>query len=185
MRSFSDILTESKKTYPFKIGIAGELPKDFSNRLKTMLEKFSVQSLSSPKKTPIQERPLDFPNLENIDVHYFDVEVNYPTTPQVLGEYISQTCSVHASHVMVRTPDDNLERYQETKEKEIYEPLLTKENMEGSSSQDEVGSNRVMDLLKELETARKERNHDPAAGAPQGKSSDIKDSSNSKSTIGS
>lgn len=185
MKSFKDILTESKKTYAFKIGIAGEMPEGFNERLKSILEKFSVANLSSPKKTPIQERPLDFPNLENTEVHYFDLEVNYPTTPQMLGEYISQSCKVSESHVMVRTPDDNLERYQAEKPSEVYEPLLTKEDMGGESAQESVGSNRVMDLLKELEAAKKEREHDPAAGAPQGKSSDIKDSENSKSTIGS
>lgn len=185
MRSFSEILTESKKTYSFKIGIAGDMPEGFKERLGTMLEKFSVSSLSNPKKTPIQERPLDFPHLENTEVHYFDIEVNYPTTPQVLGEYISQTCSVHGSHVMVRTPDDNLERYQSKKENEVYEPILTKEDLGGESAQSSVGDSRVMDLLKELEQARKEREHDPAAAAPKGDSKDIDSSENTKSTIGS
>lgn len=185
MRSFSEILTESTKTYNFKVGIAGDMPEGFNQRLGTMLEKFSVVNLSSPKKTPIQKRPLDFPNLENTEVHYFDVEVNYPTTPQVLGEYISQFCSVHASHVMVRTPDDNLERYQNEETSEIYEPILTKEELGGESAQAAVGSSRVMDLLKELEKAKQERDHDPAAAVPTKKSNNNDSSTNTKSTIGS
>ena len=55
----------------------------------------------------------------------------------------------------------------------------------GESAQEAVGTNRVMDLLKELETARKEREIDPMDGAPKGESADIKDTENSKAVIGS
>jgi hypothetical protein len=185
MKTFKDILSESKKTYAFKVGIAGELPEGFSTKLKVMLEKFSLATLSAGKKTPIQERPLDFPNLKNTEVHYFDVEVNYPTTPQVLGEYISQNCSVMPGHVLVRTPGDNLEKYQNEKEETIYEPLLTKTDLGGESAQQSVGGSRVMELLKELEIARKERDHLPSLTAPEGKSQKSDGKENTKSTIGS
>ena len=62
MRSFTEILTEAKKTYEFKIGIAGELPETCEADMKSCLEKFSVVDISAGKKTPIQERPLDFPS---------------------------------------------------------------------------------------------------------------------------
>ena len=48
-----------------------------------------------------------------------------------------------------------------------YETKLTQEDMGGESAQENVGGNRVMDLLKELEVARKEREHDPSAAAPE------------------
>jgi len=185
MRSFSEILTESKKTYPFKIGIAGDLPEGFEAHLRTMLEKFSVSTIGAASRKPIQERPLDFPNLENVEVNYFDIEVHYPTTPQVLGEYISSCCKVDAGHIIVRNLGEPLEEYQNQKTSEVYEPLLTKEDMGGESAQASVGGNRVMELLKELETARTEREHDPAAAAPVGESKDIDNSENAKSTIGS
>jgi hypothetical protein len=169
MKSFKDFLTESKKTYEFKVGIAGELPEDCTESMKTSLAKFDLQELSAGKKTPIQERPLDFPNLHNMEVTYFDVKLNYPTTPQVLGEYISQCCGINGGHIMVRTPDDMMEKYQAPKSDEAYETMLTKEDMGGESAQDNVGGNRVMDLLKELETARKERGHDAMAAAPEAK----------------
>ena len=167
MKSFKDFLTESNKTYEFKVGIAGELPEGCPDTMKTSLAKFDLQSLSAGKKTPIQERPLDFPNLHNMEVTYFDVAVNYPTTPQVLGEYLSQCCGINGGHIMVRTTGDMMEEYQTPKSEEAYQAKLTTEDMGGESAQDSVGENRVMDLLKELETARKERGHDPAAAAPE------------------
>ena len=84
MKSFTEFLTESKKTYPFKIGVAGDLPENFVDMLETCLEKYNLSNLSTGKKTPIQERPLDFPQLENMEVTYFEAEVNYPTTSQVM-----------------------------------------------------------------------------------------------------
>jgi len=94
MRSFSELLVESKKTYTFKVGLAGELPEGFEERMKTALDKFSIVEVSSGKKTPIQERPLDFPQLQNTEVTYYEVELNYPTTQQVLQEYLGQSCSI-------------------------------------------------------------------------------------------
>lgn len=171
MKSFLQILNETKKTYEFKIGVAGEIPEGFEDRLETSLQKYSLNKISSKKKTPIQERPLDFPNLQNMEVTYWDVDVSYPTTSQVLQEYLSHVCSVPASNIVVRRDGDpRLEEQSET-DNEPYEPLLTKVELEGVSAQTSVGENRVMELLKELEAARKENTHDPMEAAPTGSSS--------------
>lgn len=185
MRSFKTILTESKKTYQFKIGIAGELPEGFADRMESALKKFSLVNISSGKKTPIQENPLDFPNLQNTEVTYFDTELEYPTTSQVLSEYLGNVCTVARGNIIVRNEGDPRYQDQETDDTAPYESILATEDMGGESAQKEVGNNRVMDLLKELEAARKERNIDGAAGAPKGESKDIGESENTKSTIGS
>ena len=185
MRSFSEILTESKKVYPFKVGVAGELPEGFADRLETALQKYDVVKMSTGKKTPIQERPLDFPQLQNTEVTYFEVEVNYPTTVQVLQEYLGACCSVPQSHIIVRNPNEPQELYQAEKDDAPYEAMLATEDMGGESAQGDVGTSRVMDLLKELETARKERENDPMEGAPKGESKDIDDKENTKAVIGS
>jgi hypothetical protein len=184
MRSFTDILTESKKVYEFKIGIAGELPDGCEAEMKSCLEKFSVVEVSAGKKTPIQERPLDFPQLQNMEVTYYEATVNYPTTADVLQNYIGKCCGIDQAHIIVRNMADPREDYQAPKSEEAYETMLTKEDLGGESAQTEVAGNRVMDLLKELETARKEREHDPAAAAPTGESKDIDASENSKAVVG-
>ena len=164
---FQELLNESKKTYNFKIGIAGELPEGCEDSIKGCLEKYSVASMSKGKKTPIQERPLDFPQLKNMEVTYYEVELNYPSTQQVLQEYIGQCCNIDQSYIIVRNPDEMQETYQEMPEDTTYETKLTTEDMGGETAQESVGENRVMDLLKELELARKEREHDPSAAAPE------------------
>ena len=169
MKTFTQILTESKKTYEFKIGVAGEMAEGFQDKLETALKKFDVVSMSNGKKTPIQERPLDFPQLQNMEVTYYDAEVGYPTTPQVLQDYICKCCECEQAHVIVRNANDPREEYQAPKSGEPYESKL---------------DTLVMDLLKELEVARKERNTDPMEAAPKGESADIDSSENTKAVVG-
>ena len=184
MRSFTTVLTESKKTYEFKIGVAGPLPEGFEDTLETILKKYGASNLTSGKETPIQERPLDFPQLQNMEVTYFELGVEYPTTPQVLQAYIGNCCNIDQAYVIVRNLGDPREEYQETKDDAPYESMLTKEDMGGEGAQDSVAGNRIMSLLKELETVRKENEHSGAEGAPVGESTDIGDTENTKAVVG-
>ena len=45
MKSFAEYLTESEKTYFFKIGIAGEIPEGLEDKLETDLQKFALKNL--------------------------------------------------------------------------------------------------------------------------------------------
>ena len=184
MRSFTQLLTESKKTYQFKIGVAGPLPEGFEDRMETSLKKFKVSNMTSGKKTPIQERPLDFPQLQNMEVTYFETELEYPTTSQVLQEYVGKCCGIDQAYIIVRNTNDPREEYQDTDDSAPYEAMLTKEDMGGETAQKDVAGERVMSLLKELETARKENEHSGAEGAPVGESSEIGDTENTKAVVG-
>lgn len=185
MKQFVEYLTESDKTYKFIVRIAGEVPEKTTENLNLYLGKFQVVNVSSPKRTPIQETPMDFPQLQNVEVHTWEVEVKYPTTRQIMQEYLSINCGVEATHINVRSEGDPVEREQsEQLMQEPYESMLNTEDMGGESAQDSVAGNRVMDLLKELEVARKEREIDPTDSAPSGESADIGDSENTKAVVG-
>lgn len=189
MGKFTEVLNEvyNNKVYQFQIGVAGELAEDFVDHLETCLKKFDIVEMSAGKKTPIQERPLDFPQLQNMEVTYYEVTLNYPTTPQMLEDYVEKCCPCEPSHVIVRNMnDDRADDNYAKQPSEPYESKLETEEMEQADpdAQDKVAGNRVMDLLKELETARKERNIDPQEGAPKGESKDIDTSENTKAVIG-
>jgi hypothetical protein len=183
MKNFADYLTESKRTYDFKIGVAGELPEGFADKLESSLQKYGCSGISAGKSTPIQKRPLDFPQLENVEATYYEVSCMYPTTVQVLQEYVGQCCGVPQSHIIVRNPNEPQELYQEEKTEEEYVAKLTQEDMGGESAQESAGANRVMDLLKELEASRKERSNDYVGDAPVGESKDIGDTENTKAVV--
>ena len=124
MKKFNDFLTESKKVYNFKIRIAGELPEACEDRMETALKKFGVENMSSASKTPIVERPLDFPQLTNCEVYTWEVDLGYPTTSHQLQEYLRSTCGLPLSHLIVRSPNEPQEDYQETSDNDNYEAML-------------------------------------------------------------
>tara|TARA_Y100000389_G_scaffold32134_1_gene27314 strand:- start:6673 stop:7257 length:585 start_codon:yes stop_codon:yes gene_type:complete len=165
MKKYSDYLNEAYngKVYPFKIGIAGQIADDMADQLETALKKFGVTNCSPGKKTPIQERPLDFPALQNQEVTYYECEVTYPTHTEMLQEYLGYQLGLPQSHIVVRNPNEPQELYQQVDQGKPYEVKLTKEEMESESAQQDVAGNRVMGLLKELEVARKERDNPVAA----------------------
>jgi len=186
MKSFKEYLTESNKTYKFLVRIAGEIPENANQKLNTYLEKFQVVNVSNPKRAPITETPMDFPQLQNVEVHTWEVEVKYPTTRQVMQEYLSTVCDVQPTHINVRQEGDPIEaQQQQDAENQPYEALLNTEDMGGESGQSDVGGNRVMELLKELEKARQEREIDPVESVKPGESKDISNEENTTSPIGS
>lgn len=147
MKSLTEYLTESEKTYCFKIKLAGEVSKEETEKLRSALEKFSVSSMSEGKRTPIQETPLDFPDLSNVNVTIFELEVKYPTIPPVLSEYISQVLNwpLHCVHVCNDLYDFSPENVENKN-------LLNTHEMGQADpkAQELVGEKRTMDLLKEL-----------------------------------
>lgn len=184
MLTFRELYEQSTKTYDFKIGIAGDLPEDFLSNLETALKRFDVINVKKTKTTPVQERPLDFPQLQNTQVNFFEITIRYPTTPQILREFIAQICKINTSYIIVRYPDEPIERYQEDTETKPYKTLLDTP-LEGESAQNDVGQTRIMELIRELEQSRKERAHDPAAGAPKGTQEKMPEPAASSSPIGS
>lgn len=89
MKTFKDYLFESKKVYSFKVKVAGDLPENFQNDLKKSLEKHQVITLEK-MTTPVQESPLDFPELANREVNIFDVVVEYPITAPEIASFLKE-----------------------------------------------------------------------------------------------
>jgi hypothetical protein len=84
MKTFKEYLAESKKTYSFKVKVAGELPEKFQENLKTHLDRCKVVTLEKISTTPIQKNPVDFPEMENKEVSIFEVVCEYPiTAPEI------------------------------------------------------------------------------------------------------
>ena len=161
MKSFKDYIT--KKTYDFKIKVAGDLPLKFESVLKTSLEKYGVASLTTTK-TPIQKLPLDFPDTDNAEVHIFEVSLNYPVNSPALKSYVMEKTGVVKSKIIVKNEHDNEVDVQvhgesDTK-KEKYVTKLTSDYETDAKmdkkAQSMVGEKRVFDLLKELSKKEKD-----------------------------
>ena len=88
------------------------LDADRETHLKTLLDKWQLSGFKKAKKTPIQQLPLDFPQLKNVEVHIYEVTLDYPATQHELTEYISSELKVGRNHVVVKRPGEPTEEYQ-------------------------------------------------------------------------
>ena len=113
MSEFARYLTESIKEYDYKIKVAGDLNKDFANQLETACQKFEVKKLSAGKKTPIQETPLDFPTLKNIQVTIYELTTMYPVSAYELREYLAYYLNLPKNQLVVKKPGEPSEEYQD------------------------------------------------------------------------
>jgi hypothetical protein len=161
MKNFLQHLTESQKTYEFRIKIADIDPADQLDRLKNALEAYGLESLSAIKRIPIKANDIDFPSIENCQIYLMDAVLKYPCNDAQVRAIIVDRGNFPASNVVVVPtghPEEawrwNLEG-NELREYVQGEAVLDKpyeDNPEGKAAgktYSEVGS-----LLKELSTAK-------------------------------
>ena len=195
MSTFKEYLSESVKTYEFKIKIAGDLPEGFDKAMKTALMKYDCASVSKGKRIPIQEAPLDFPSLKNMNVTIFDIECRYPTTPQTLTEYLADQLKLSHVNIRVRNTreqeniDDGVEAMNRIGTS--TEAILNKP-YDDESAQDQVGGKKVLNFLKELgkishkgEQVKGVNDAILAKSSPEEKSAQTTDNMGTTSPIGS
>ena len=156
MSTFSQYLAESTKSYDYKIKIAGEAKDIDKNALETALQKFDLASMSAGKSTPIMTLPLDFPRLSNEQVTIFDVTTNYPESPRVMHEYLSDLLRIPMTHIVVKKPGEPSEEYQDEMQvakKSEYATKLQDIEMKDApkvNPDEHTGDKYNMGLLKEL-----------------------------------
>jgi hypothetical protein len=152
MRSFKEYLSESKKTWDFKVKIAGEVSEANESLLQSLLSKYQVSSFKKAGKTPIQAVPLDFPKITHAEVNIYEVTLDYPTTQWELHEYISNNLRISKDQIVVRNPNEPLEQYQqptEAREGALLNDSEYKE-AENADSKQYYGTEYNMSFVKAL-----------------------------------
>jgi hypothetical protein len=192
MKSYKEYLMESKKTYDFKIKIAGDCPKDCAAKIKEALASFKVESCSNGKTTPITEKQIDFPQLENVGVTIFDVCLSYPTTSIQVREAVANKLNMVPANIRVRNDHEEEELALNHEHDELSGEALLEKDLEEVDGQDLVGGRHVMSMLKELSKNRKTLEQYKgvnekilAKKAPSEKADKTKTVQNNKSPVGS
>ena len=167
MSTFKDYLTESTKSYDYKVKVAGTIADDFASRMETALQKFEVAKMSAGKKTPIMTLPLDFPALSNESVTIFDVTTNYPVAVNTLKEYLADYMNMNSSLIVVRKPGEPTEEYQadmQIGQKSEYANKLMDIEMKDApkvKAEEFYGDKYNMGMLKELMKTKAETKDQP------------------------
>jgi hypothetical protein len=129
MKNFRHYLTESVRTYKYKVKIAGEPDAKFLQLLTANLAKFDPVKIGEPKATPVQKSPYGFPDLENQAIHIMDCEFRYPCTEPMIIQMVQLIGYDPTMVRLVQTEfDDSI-----NKEVEMYanqaNPVLDQEEM--------------------------------------------------------
>lgn len=165
MKSFKDYLSKDR-TYKYTVKLAvDDVTEDHLDCLECCLEKYELVAAGKFSNTPIQENPLDFPNVKNSPVFITEIEIKYPSTSDMLENLIANRLGISRQQVVVYTEVDPrhkltdlfLERNADDF-KDKYEAKLSKESYEG---EDPTGiepkslEDQKYELLSELETELK------------------------------
>ena len=150
MKSFKEYLLESKQTYDFKIKVAGDCPEDCAAKIKEALSTYKVESCSNGKRTPITEKQIDFPQLENVGVTVFDVTLSYPTTSIQVREAVANKLNIVPANIRVRNDQEEEELALNHEHDELTGESLLEKDLEEVDGQKLVGTKHAMSLLKEL-----------------------------------
>ena len=163
-KTFIEYLSESKKDYSYVLKLAVmEVEDKHLDMLEVALKKYELKSASSFRKTPIQECPMDFPNVKNTPVHSCDIVLGYPASLDFLKIYICNSLNISPALVAVYTKDDprqiEMDLYAERNSPEFkdkYKPALGSD-YEETGDKDMYGEKYNTDFLKELDRVAKER----------------------------
>jgi hypothetical protein len=172
MKPFKAYLTESHKTYDFRIRLACELPDDLISKIKTVLEAYKLDSISKPKRLPIQETP-EFPNMGPVEVSIMEISLNYPCNDEQVRTLIAERAGINLACIKVNPTNSPYEAILDGTEVSNLggkpgESVLLQDNMErerpGKGGEALVGSERIPNLMKELEETRKYEYPEVAGG---------------------
>jgi hypothetical protein len=152
MRSFKDYLTESKRTYDFKVKIAGGFAPEQEATMKALLDKYKIIEFKKTGQTPVQALPLDFPRLTNTEVCIYEISLDYPVASHELQNYLGNGLKILEQSIVVRRPGEPSEQYQEPGEKREGALLSDAEYKESPNvdSDDYYGDKYNTSLIKTL-----------------------------------
>jgi hypothetical protein len=165
-KTFTSYIAETKTDYKYVLKFAvSEMTNDMIDLLEAGLSRYELKKASSFRKTPIQESPLDFPNVKNMPVYICDITMGYPASLDFLRTYICSTIGISEACLAVYSENDP--RQIETdlyidrsspEYKEKYKTRLGSDYEEVEGAKDEhYGEKYNTKFLQELEKVKKER----------------------------
>lgn len=170
MKSYKEYLTESKRTYQFRIKVANcDLNSEMLDKLEHALGQFDLVDISKPKSLPITRSP-EFAKMGPVERQIVDVELNYPATQTGLRQVVHSHTSIPLECIVVTTKlEDEMDPHPVSQHEEG--PVLQNEELPTvEGAQDHVGFKRVDSLLKELTSDKHEpESVEPGKSAPKEK----------------
>jgi len=174
MKNFLNYLEQSQKTYEFRIKIANIDPAEKLAVLESALDAYGLESLGKPKRLPLKESDVDFPNHGTVELYLMDAVLKYPCNEYQLRTIIAERAGIAQANIVIvptNHPEEqrrwNEDNSSDIKEYAQGESVLDKpyeDNPEAKKAGDAYASfNTILKELTELKLAEAEGGKTPAA----------------------
>ena len=161
-KSFAGYVAETKTEYKYLVKFAvNDMTDSNIDMLEACLKKYELNSASAFRKTPIQESPLDFPNIKNTPVYMCDIILGYPASLDFLRVYIGNSLGISTAQIAVYSENDprqiETDLYIDRSSPEFKSKYKTRLGSDHEET-DAVpyGEEYNMSFLKELENKKEE-----------------------------
>ena len=158
MPTLFEYIEQLKEKHEVRVKFACEVTDEMMDKIERHLQKYDAEKVSSPSKTILQARPLDFPNLDMGEIYIIDFTSNLPVSNEMLKQELARLLNVSEGLVVVRGANEDREIEQEEEKlqnpKEEYKVKLGSDydKSEGSDvkASEVFGDKFNGSLLKEL-----------------------------------
>jgi len=105
MKSLKEYLTESEKTYEFRLRSLNEISDEHMDRVESHMRKYSMESMGAPKKT-IMHKPRGFGDVGAREIYTYDIKTKLPATTNAIQEEIASICGVSLGEMIVNNMNE-------------------------------------------------------------------------------
>jgi hypothetical protein len=162
VKSLNSYLAESATIHEFRLKTATELSSDQLDALESYLLKYDAFDIDAPRKTILQNKPIDFYNLGAREIYIIDFKTRIPMSPHQAHLELVQCLKVSEGEMLLRNKLDPVEIIdQNVRDKDDtakYKPRLTDTNYsehEDVDSTDYHGEKHISQFLKDLAKPKK------------------------------
>jgi len=157
MKKFKDYLTESTKTYSFRVRLADcDCNGELMDKIEQALSAYKLSDITKPKSMPIA-RCNEFYKLGPVGRHQFEATTMYPAIPPLVQQAIHNSTGIPLTHIYVTTSSaDEQDVLEELPTEAGGQALLSDPELKqaDNNAQDHVGLKKIDSLLKDLEKNR-------------------------------
>lgn len=158
MKSLTHYLTESSRTYKFKIKIAADkLDDEQLNAIEQQLQAYKLVNISKPKRLPIQESPAGFEHLGAVTVQAMEAELSYPATDVQVKEAVRLGCRCPGNQIYVGSEVQEQDTLRLDLDEKDGKPILTQDYEKSDAKVKELyGDENIKIILKDFEGKKRQ-----------------------------
>jgi len=145
-------MQESQKLYEFKIRLAFECDDNLFKRIEAALGAYGLEEITKPKRLPIQEDAINFPQLGPVEITVIEAKTAYPAIPEMIHALLIERVGFESGNFVVHTMAQDADRTPQMGIWEREDALLNTELEDYQLEEAVYGNEFITDFLDSIET---------------------------------